>query len=290
MRSSSRAAARSHSSAAGTSRPVSFSTARAKAVRHGAVPGDGLREAHLPQTVRGRFEGRLDVPVLVAQRDFKVQDLFAVADEAEGPRLDDARVDRPDVDFVQRTSLHRVEGVVLDRTAAVVTPGGEPKRLGPRHAVEADAVAFRDVALEGVHLRVQGRERRERRLVVVVRGVRSDQHAVLGVVEQQQEEAHAPARRKGEIVGYVVARLGEFYAKVLVEGGIGDFGDVVQRDGGAGVVGYVIIHSDAILSISSRKNAGCQSPRPMAAASSDSADHDSARSVAEGCSSSCRGW
>ena len=261
-----------------------------RGVRHGAVSGDGLRKAHLPQAVRGRFEGRLDVPVLVAQRDFEVQDLLAVADEAEGPRFDDACVDRPDVDLVQRASLHRVEGVVLDRTAAVVTPGGEPQRLGPRHAVETDAVAFRDVALEGVHLRVQGCERGERRLVVVVRGVRSDQHAALGVVEQQQEETHAVARREGEIVGRMVACVGEFYAKVLVEGGVGDFGDVVQRDGGAGIVGYVVIHSDAIRSISSRKNAGCQSPSPMAAASSDSADHDSARSVAEGCSSSCRGW
>ena len=101
--------------------------------------------------------------VLVAQRDFEVQDLLAVADEAEGPRFDDACVDRPDVDLVQRASLHRVEGVVLDRTAAVVTPGGEPQRLGPRHAVETDAVAFGDVALEGVHLRVQGCERGERR-------------------------------------------------------------------------------------------------------------------------------
>ena len=137
---------------------------------------------------------------------------------------------------------------------------------------------------------MQGCERGERRLVVVVRGVRSDQHAALGVVEQQQEETHAVARREGEIVGRMVACVGEFYAKVLVEGGVGDFGDVVQRDGGAGIVGYVVIHSDAIRSISSRKNAGCQSPSPMAAASSDSADHDSARSVAEGCSSSCRGW
>lgn len=99
--------------------------------------------------------------------------------------------------------------------------------------------------------------------------MRSDQHAALGVVEQQQEETHAVARREGEIVGRMVACVGEFYAKVLVEGGVGDFGDVVQRDGGAGIVGYVVIHSDAIRSISSRKNAGCQSPSPMAAASSD---------------------
>ena len=130
-----------------------------RGVRHGAVPGDGLREAHLPQTVRGRFKGRLDAPVLVAQRDFKVQDLFAVADEAEGARLDDAGVDRPDVDLVQRGPFDRVEGVVVDRTTAVVAVEGKAQRFVPRHVGEAHAVAFGDLALEGVHLRVPRRER-----------------------------------------------------------------------------------------------------------------------------------
>ena len=127
-------------------------------VGHGAVARDGFRETHLPQAVGRSLEFMLDAAVLVSQRDFEVEHLLAVADEAEGPRFDDACVDRPDVDLVQRASLHRVEGVVVHRTAAVEPVERKTQRLGPRHAVETHAVTFGDVALERMHLRVQGRE------------------------------------------------------------------------------------------------------------------------------------
>ena len=133
-----------------------------RGVRHGAVSGHRLGQAHLPQAVVRRLEGVLDAPVLVSQRDLEVQDPLAVADEAEGARFDDARMDRADVHLVQRPALHRVEGVVVDRAAAVAPVEGEAQRLGPRQAVEAHAVALHDVALEGVQLRMARRERRQR--------------------------------------------------------------------------------------------------------------------------------
>ena len=213
---------------------------------HGAVARDGFGQTRLPQPVLRSGELGLRAAVLVAQRDFEVEDLLAVADEAEGPRFDDSGVDRPDVHFVQRASFHRVEGVVVDRAAAVVAVGGEPQRFGPRHGVEPDAVALRDVAFEGVHLRVQGRERRQSSVVVVLRGVRGDEHAAPGVVEQQAEEAHPVARGKGEIVRHVVLRPGEARGQLVVEFGVGDLGNVAQRDVQGAVVGRIPVHSDTI--------------------------------------------
>ena len=217
-----------------------------RGVRHGAVARDGFGQTRLPQPVLRSGELGLRTAVLVAQRDFEVEDLLAVADEAEGPRFDDSGVDRPDVHFVQRASFHRVEGVVVDRAAAVVAVGGEPQRFGPRHGVEPDAVALRDVAFEGVHLRVQGRERRQSSVVVVLRGVRGDEHAAPGVVEQQAEEAHPVARGKGEIVRHVVLRPGEARGQLVVEFGVGDLGNVAQRDVQGAVVGRIPVHSDTI--------------------------------------------
>ena len=105
IRSSSRAAARSHSSAAGDAAAGEFLDGRGEAVAAWATalsPATDFRKAHLPQAVRGRLEVRLDAPVLVAQRDFEVEHLLAVADEAERARFDDSRVDRADVHFMQR--------------------------------------------------------------------------------------------------------------------------------------------------------------------------------------------
>ena len=59
---------------------------------HGAVARDGFGQTRLPQPVLRSGELGLRAAVLVAQRDFEVEDLLAVADEAEGPRFDDACV------------------------------------------------------------------------------------------------------------------------------------------------------------------------------------------------------
>ena len=141
------------------SRQLADRLGEGRGVRHGAVSGYRLGEAHLPQAVVRLGEGLLDPAVLVAQRDFEMEHLFAVADEAESPRLDDSCMNRADIDLVQRRSVHRVEGVVVHRAAAVVAVGRETQRLGPRHAVEADAVALGDVAFEGVQGGVHGRQR-----------------------------------------------------------------------------------------------------------------------------------
>ena len=130
-----------------------------RGVRHGAVARDALGHERLAQHVVVGRHGPLHAAVLVAQRDFEMEHLFAVADEAEGARLDDAGVDRPDVDLVQRGPFDRVEGLVVDRTTAVVAVEGKAQRFVPRHVGEAHAVAFGDLALEGVHLRVPRRER-----------------------------------------------------------------------------------------------------------------------------------
>ena len=165
--------ARSRSSGVGApSFPASFSRSwdfaagefldgpgEGRGVRHGAVARDALGHERLAQHVVVGRHGPLHAAVLVAQRDFEMEHLFAVADEAEGARLDDAGVDRPAVDLVQRGPFDRVEGVVVDRTTAVVAVEGKAQRFVPRHVGEAHAVAFGDLALEGVHLRVPRRER-----------------------------------------------------------------------------------------------------------------------------------
>ena len=59
--------------------------------------------------VRAADERPLDAAVLVAERDLEVEDLLAVALEAEVPRLDDAGVDRADRDLVDLLALDAVE-------------------------------------------------------------------------------------------------------------------------------------------------------------------------------------
>ena len=177
---------------------------------HGAVARDGFGQAHLTQAVAGVGEELLDAPVLVAQGDFEVEHLLAVADEAEGARLDDACVDGADVHFVERAAFHRVERIVVHRTAAVEAVVGKTQRLGPRHVVEAHAVALGDVAFEGVECRMERRKRGQMGLLVVFHRVRSQEHLALGVVQQQADEAQAVVPRQREVVGRVVAGIGEF--------------------------------------------------------------------------------
>ncbi len=231
-----------------------------------------------------------DAAVLVAQGDFEVEHLLAVADEAERSGLDDARVDGPDVDFVERTALHGVERIVVHRTAAVEAVERKTQRLGPRHAVEPHAVALGDVALEGMECRVQGRERRQCRFVVIPHRVRSEEHLPRVVIEQQAEETQAVAGRQSEIMGHVVAHVGEFGGQVVIKVGIAHLGNLAEGCGRSGVVGYKPVHRRAIWSMSVRSASGCQSPSTTAARSSRRADHERALSALEGCSSSWLGW
>ncbi len=94
------------------------------------VAGDRL---HRVERALGRpaDERPLDAAVLVAERDLQVEDLLAVALEAEVPRLDDAGVDRADRDLVDLLALDAVEvGDADDR--------GFARLAGPRRRGRGD--------------------------------------------------------------------------------------------------------------------------------------------------------
>ena len=78
--------------------------------------------------VRPADERSLDAAVLIAERDLQVEDLLAVALEAEVPRLDDAGVNRADRDLVDLLSLDAVEVRDADRPAS--RPASGPRRRG----------------------------------------------------------------------------------------------------------------------------------------------------------------
>ena len=109
--------------------------------------------------------------VLVAERDLQVEDLLAVALEAEMPRLDDAGVDRADRDLVDLLALDAVEvGDADDRglarlpapgVVARAVRGVEADRLEPGMPLGTDAVLLGDLPLEEVDLRAVGRQRGE---------------------------------------------------------------------------------------------------------------------------------
>lgn len=120
-------------------------------------------------------------------------------------------------------------------------------------------------------------------LVVVLHGVRRDQHLGLRVVEQQAEEPEPVAERQGEIVGYMVTRVGQLGGLIGVEFGVRRFGNFRQRYGGGCIIGYIIFHNAAISVMIRCRSSGCHMPSTMAAASSDRADHESALWAFEGC-------
>lgn len=76
-------------------------------VADGGVAGDGL---HLEEGFRvgALQDALLNPPVLVAEGNLQAEDLFAVALEAEMPRLDDPCVDRSHRHLVDLLPLHPV--------------------------------------------------------------------------------------------------------------------------------------------------------------------------------------
>ena len=96
-------------------------------------------------------EGLVHTAVLVAERDFEVQDFLARALEAKMARLDNAGVHRPDCDLMHFAAIDAEEfawGRGLARAAA--------DRLEPRMARGLELVLLPDLALEQVGLRVSG--------------------------------------------------------------------------------------------------------------------------------------
>src|SRR5439155_18862262 len=76
-------------------------------VADGGIAGHGFQGVQRP-LVRPAYQAALRPTVLVAQRNLQVEDLFAVALEAEVARLDDAGVDRADRDLVDLLALDTV--------------------------------------------------------------------------------------------------------------------------------------------------------------------------------------
>ncbi len=113
------------------------------AVADGGVAGQGL--GIVDRAGVGAADHRsLDAAVLVAERDLQVEDVFAVALEAEVARLDDAGVYRPDCHFVNGFALdpvkvhHADERLLSWRPAPGIVAGTvgsvEADRLEPRMA------------------------------------------------------------------------------------------------------------------------------------------------------------
>src|ERR1039458_5673552 len=72
---------------------------RRRRLADGRVAGHGFYLAHR-RAMRPARQRLLDTAMLIAERNFQMQHLFAVALKTKMARLDDARVNRPDGDFV----------------------------------------------------------------------------------------------------------------------------------------------------------------------------------------------
>jgi hypothetical protein len=113
----------------------------------------------------------LDAAVLVAERDLEMEDVLAVALEAEVPGLDHAGVNGPDGHFVHFVALDAVEVRDSDRGALAARPGKRltagavraviADRLEPRMAERAQSELLGDLAFEQVRLGTDGRQRVE---------------------------------------------------------------------------------------------------------------------------------
>ena len=101
--------------------------------------------------------------MLVAQRNFQVEYVFAVTLKAKMSRLDHAGVNRPHGNFVDFLPLDAVkigdadDGSLARLPAPGIVPrsigGVKPNRLEPRMPFGTHAVLFGDFSLEEVHLR-----------------------------------------------------------------------------------------------------------------------------------------
>ncbi len=151
----------------------------------------------------GPWIGSADHPpfhasVLIAQRDFQMEHVFAVALEAKMSGFDDAGVDRPHRHLVNLRPFDAVEvghagnqrfvfrpapGVVAAPVGAVISDG-----LEPGMALGAKSELFADLALEQMHLRTSRSQRRE--AVAAHAGSSQPQYRLL-IVSQNEVKLHA---------------------------------------------------------------------------------------------------
>jgi hypothetical protein len=161
--------------------------------------------------------GSLDAAVLVAERDLELEDVLAVALEAEVAGLDDAGVHRPDRDLVDRLALDAAELAHADHgTLAGLAPeaegaGSRGERLEEAQRVEIgvaeglDAVLLGDLALEQVHLRGARRERAEEAAVEPGGVEREPRVGVVGEHRPQLDGAAGGRRLVPEERGHPLA-------------------------------------------------------------------------------------
>ena len=119
--------------------------------------------------VRPADQGPLDAAMLVAERDLQVEDLLAVALEAEMPRLDDAGVNRADRDLVDLLAFdpekvgdaddRGLARLPAPRVVAGAVRAMKANRLEPGMAFGTDPVLLGELPLEEVDLRAVGRQR-----------------------------------------------------------------------------------------------------------------------------------
>src|SRR4051812_14305500 len=115
--------------------------------------------------IRSAGERPFDPPVLVAEADLEMEDVLAMALEAEVPGLDDAGMHRADPHLVDLRALDAIE--VDDAgnpgRGGARTPEGrlEADRLEPRMSFRTEPVLLGDLPLEQVDLRALRRERGE---------------------------------------------------------------------------------------------------------------------------------
>ena len=153
-------------------------------VGNGRVTSHRFHLAHR-RAVRPARERLLHSAMLIAERNFQVQDFFARALETEMARLDDARVDGTDRDFVNFGAIHAKEFAVGGRIT--VCP---PHGLEPRVALRAEAVLLPDFALKQVRLRVR---RSERGIRAGEWRASTDGESVVGVEGEHCDETLVPA-------------------------------------------------------------------------------------------------
>ncbi len=182
-------------------------------VGNGGIAGGGF-DLGEGGAVRAAGEGVFDPAVLVAEGDFEVEHVFALALEAEMAWLDDAGVDGADGDLMDFGALDLEEGVGRGVGAVRGADGFEPGVVDG-----GEVVLLPDLAFEEVGLGVEAGERG----VGAGEGVAAGgEEGVIGIKGEEGDEPGAVRFRDTEPSDE---------AGAVVEGG-GDIGD--EEGGGRG--------------------------------------------------------
>ena len=107
---------------------------------HGSVSRNAFRQKHALDEAFFVEHQLFNAPVLPSELDFKVQDVLAVADEAEMAGLDHSCVNGTDADLVELLAGHLKELVLVRHKVA--------DWLVPRMSREAEAPILVDFALK----------------------------------------------------------------------------------------------------------------------------------------------